>query len=315
MLEWRERVRLYKTLFDQRTQWIQRIHAELFQHGVAVPEGEITFRIEALRAAHRSGLAVSPAARQRIGTGYSMIDATDSEAQPLRAQLTRFGTRQAACRALVDAHFGIGRSHRGGHLVRARRLSAFLDARQVVRHAGLDITVDSSDTSPGQRPSDPPRSRDSALGALRAAKFSSRGPAPDHAYYASVKSPTTASLLLISMARKLVRRCYHTLRNRRSRGGLRHSLSVLLRISRHRRSGPLTTNTTITRGCQLPPTAVPASTHAGRPSNTEPTALPITGVIQSRLLSPTAHRDFDPSSTSIHGLPLPQFGPREQPYS
>ena len=41
VLEWRERVRLYKTLVDQRTQWTQRIHAELYQHGVALPEGEI----------------------------------------------------------------------------------------------------------------------------------------------------------------------------------------------------------------------------------------------------------------------------------
>ena len=38
VLEWRERVRLYKSLVDQRRVWIQRIHAELFQHGVAVPE-------------------------------------------------------------------------------------------------------------------------------------------------------------------------------------------------------------------------------------------------------------------------------------
>ena len=41
VLEWRERVRLYKSLVDQRLVWIQRIHAELFQHGVAVPEAPI----------------------------------------------------------------------------------------------------------------------------------------------------------------------------------------------------------------------------------------------------------------------------------
>ena len=41
VLEWRERVRLYKSLVDQRRVWIQRIHAELFQHGVAVPEAAI----------------------------------------------------------------------------------------------------------------------------------------------------------------------------------------------------------------------------------------------------------------------------------
>src|SRR4051812_44064568 len=41
VLEWRERVRLYKSLVDQSKVWIQRIHAELFQHGVAVPEAQI----------------------------------------------------------------------------------------------------------------------------------------------------------------------------------------------------------------------------------------------------------------------------------
>src|SRR5438552_13325724 len=41
VLEWRERVRLYKTLLDQRRMWIQRIHAELFQHGVSLPQGQI----------------------------------------------------------------------------------------------------------------------------------------------------------------------------------------------------------------------------------------------------------------------------------
>ena len=51
---------------------------------------------------------MSDAARQRIRTGYAMIDATNAEALPLRAELTRFGTRQPACRALVREHFGVG---------------------------------------------------------------------------------------------------------------------------------------------------------------------------------------------------------------
>ena len=47
VLEWRERVRLYKSLVDQRRVWIQRIHAELFQHGVAVPEARSARRTPA----------------------------------------------------------------------------------------------------------------------------------------------------------------------------------------------------------------------------------------------------------------------------
>src|SRR5205807_1512511 len=89
VLEWRERVRLYKSLADQRTQWVQRIHAELYHHGVAVPEGAIrTERTRAILASE--DVRLSPAARQRISVGYQMIEATDAQAQPLRVQLQRF---------------------------------------------------------------------------------------------------------------------------------------------------------------------------------------------------------------------------------
>src|SRR4051795_1843165 len=107
VLEWRERVRLYKSLVDQRLVWMQRIHAELFQHGVAVPESAI--RSASTRAALTGDeVRLTPAARQRIQVGYAMIDATDAQALPLKAQLHRFGTRQPACRALIASHYGIG---------------------------------------------------------------------------------------------------------------------------------------------------------------------------------------------------------------
>jgi len=38
------------------------------------------------------------------------------------------------------------------------------------------------------------------------------GTAPDHEYYASVKKAHDGKLAAISTARKLARRCYHTLR-------------------------------------------------------------------------------------------------------
>src|SRR5215207_8930472 len=41
VFEWRERARLYKTLVDQRSTWVQRIHAELYQHGVTLPETSV----------------------------------------------------------------------------------------------------------------------------------------------------------------------------------------------------------------------------------------------------------------------------------
>jgi transposase len=212
VLEWRERVRLYKSLVDQRLVWTQRIHAELFQHGVAVPEAQI--RSASTRAwLAGNDVALTPAARQRIGVGYAMIDAADAEALPLKAQLQRFGTRQPACRALVDNHYGIG-----GLLAVAvwselgdcRRFSRSL---QVVRHTGLDVTVDASDLrrAGGFLSRQGPATLRWAL--FEAAHNASRSGSPDHTYYATVKDRHDGKLAAISVARQFARRCYHILRN------------------------------------------------------------------------------------------------------
>jgi len=212
VLEWRERVRLYKSLVDQRTTWGQRIHAELYHHGVAVPEGAI--RSEKTRALIADPqLELSPAARQRIAVGYAMIDATDAQAQPLKRDLQRFGTRQPACRALVEAHYGIG------GLIAVAVWSELGDCRrfsrsmQAVRHTGLDVTVNASDRrrAGGFLSRQGPETLRWAL--YEAAKNSSHHRSPDHDYYAAVKAAHDGKLAAISMARKLTRRCYHTLRS------------------------------------------------------------------------------------------------------
>jgi transposase len=212
VLEWRERVRLYKTLLDQRTQWIQRIHAELFQHGVAVPEAQLT--AESTRSALIDPtLGLSSAARERIATGYAMIDATNSHALPLRAHLSRFGTHQPACRALVETHFGIGGLTAVAIWSELGDCRRFSRSHQAVRHAGLDITVDASDRhrAGGWLARQGPGTLRWAL--YEAAKCSARAQAPDHAYYASVKARHDGKLAALAVARKLARRCYHTLRS------------------------------------------------------------------------------------------------------
>ena len=74
-----------------------------------------------------------------------MIDATDAEALPLKADLQRFGQRQPACRALVDAHYGIGGLIAVAVWSELGDCRRFSRSEQVVRHTGLDVTVDSSD--------------------------------------------------------------------------------------------------------------------------------------------------------------------------
>jgi transposase len=211
VLEWRERVRLYKTLSDQRRMWIQRIHAELFHHGVSVPEGRIP-STETRQWLEGDAVQLSAAARQRIAVGYHLIDATDAMRLPLRGDIDRFGRRQPACKALAAAHYGIGPLTAVVVWAELGDCRRFSSSAQVVRLTGLDVTVDSSDRHRG-------RGHLSRQGpeALRWALFeagmaASHATSPDREYYRAVKQAHDGKLAAISMARKLARRCYHTLR-------------------------------------------------------------------------------------------------------
>lgn len=212
VLEWRERGRLYKSLLDQRTQWVQRIHAELFQHGIASPEGEI--RSEQTRAVLTSpDLDISAAGRQRITVAYRMIAAIEAEQDPLRNQIVRFARRQPACRALWEAHYGIAGMTAVIVWSELGDCQRFSRSMQAVRHAGLDLSVNQSDThrAGGKLTRQGPQTLRWAL--YESAKASSRRVAPDHDYYAQVKAAHNGKIAALSIARKLARRCYHTLRN------------------------------------------------------------------------------------------------------
>ena len=212
VLEWRERVRLYVSLVNQRTVWCQRIHAELYQHGVAVPEGAIrTAQTRAMLA--DADLQLSPAGRQRITVGYRMIDATDAEALPLKKELQRFGARQPACRALVEAQYGIGGLIAVAVWSELGDCRRFSRSEQAVRHTGLDVSVDASDRrrASGFLSRQGPQTLRWAL--YEAAKNSSHLRSPDHDFYTAVKARHDGKIAAISVARKLARRCYHVLRS------------------------------------------------------------------------------------------------------
>jgi transposase len=212
VLEWRERVRLYKSLVDQRTQWVQRIHAELFQHGVTVPEHAIRYA-KTRSALDDETVELSPAARQRISVAYRMIDALDIESKPLKRELQRFGACQPACRALADAQYGIGGLLAVSIWSELGDCRRFARSLQVVRHSGLDVTVDASDRrrAGGFLSRQGPETLRWAL--YEAAKNSSHHRSPDHDYYLSVKARHDGKRAAISMARKLALRCFHILRS------------------------------------------------------------------------------------------------------
>jgi transposase len=141
-----------------------------------------------------------------------MLEATDVEAQSSTRGLQRFGHRQPACRALVEANDGIGGLIAvavGSELGDCRRCSR---SEQVVRHTGLDVSVDASDRhrAPGHLTRHGPPTLRWAL--FEAAMNASHRRSPDHDYSSTVKDRHDGKLAAIAVARRFARRCYHVVR-------------------------------------------------------------------------------------------------------
>ena len=140
VLEIRTLGRLYCALMEERRAWQQRIHAQLFHQGCPPVKA-------LLSAAGREALAaaeLSAAGRQYVDTALRRIDELGGEIEPLRTQLVGFARRQAGCRAL-QAHYGIGWLCAAIIWAESGDARRFSSSDQLVRFAGLDVTVYSSD--------------------------------------------------------------------------------------------------------------------------------------------------------------------------
>jgi transposase len=91
----------------------------------------------------------------------------------------------------------------------ARRFSS---SREAVRYAGMDITVHQSDQrrAPGHLSRQGPPALRWAL--FEAAQSAARAGSPDRAYYRQAAERLGANRACLSIARKLLKRAYHTLR-------------------------------------------------------------------------------------------------------
>jgi transposase len=200
--------RLYVALMDERRAWQQRIHAQLFHQGVPPVRGLLTGQGRAALAA--AGL--SPAGRQMVDTALVAIDSLTELIEPLRAQLQAIARRQPGARALM-AHYGVGALSAAIIWAELGDCRRFANSDQAVRFAGLDVTVWSSDSKRA-----PGRLARQGAPALRwalyeAAKSAAHATAPDHPYYLTARDRLDGKLATLSVARKLARRCFHTLRD------------------------------------------------------------------------------------------------------
>jgi len=104
ILDVRARVRLRHTLIEQHTEWQQRIQAVLYHHGCRQ-------RRRLMEGDGREWLAsqaLSETAREQITVAMAIIDALDVQLAPLTKELCAWARRQAGCKALIDAYYGIG---------------------------------------------------------------------------------------------------------------------------------------------------------------------------------------------------------------
>ena len=210
VLEIRTLGRLYCTLMDQRRAWQQRIHAQLFHQGCP----PIRALLSAAGREALAGAELSAVGRQYVDAALWRIDELSAEIEPLRTQIVNFARRQAGCRAL-QTRYGIGwlcAAIIWAEIGDARR---FTSSDQLVRYAGMDVTVYSSDNKRAPGHLSRQGSPELRWAAFEAAKCAARRGSPDYAYYRRLaakherhngKNPTLA------VERKILRRCYHTLR-------------------------------------------------------------------------------------------------------
>lgn len=206
LLDLRARVRLRHTLVAQRGEWQQRMHSVLYHHGHPQRAG-------LLSAAHRSwlGQLVLPdSAREQITIALVMIDALDAQSAPITRQLRAYARRQGGCRALMG-HYGIGELTAVAILGELGDVRRFSSSRHAVRYAGLDITVHQSDQrrAPGHLSRQGPPALRWAL--YEAAQAARRPGSPDRAYYDQAAQRLGGNRACLALARKLLKRSYHTL--------------------------------------------------------------------------------------------------------
>ena len=194
-------------MIEERTAHQQRIHAQLFHNGYPQERNLLA----ADRRERLEKLELPEAARKIVDLSLKMIDHINEELEPIEAEIRAYARSQAGCQALME-HYGVGELTSVAMLAELGDTRRFSSSKKAVRYAGIDVTVHSSD---GKRASGklsrqgPPVLR---WAAFEAAKGAWRKGSPDHDYYLQNKERIGANRAALSIARKLLRRAHHTLR-------------------------------------------------------------------------------------------------------
>jgi len=207
LLDLRAQVRLRHTLVNQRGEWQQRIQAVLYHHGLPQRSGLLSGE----NRAWVEQVPLGAAARGQVTIALALADALDVQIAPIDKQLGAYARRQPGTRALM-AHYGIGPLTSVTILAELGDTRRFSSSREAVRYAGLDITVHQSDKrrAPGHLSRQGPPALRWAL--FEAAQCARRPGSPDRAYYTQAAERLGGNRACLAVARKLLKRSYHTLR-------------------------------------------------------------------------------------------------------
>jgi transposase len=208
ILDLRAQVRLRHTLMHQHTEWQQRIQAVLYHHGCPS-------RRKLMRGDGRDWLDAQPlpaAAREQLTVALAVTDALEVQIAPQDRALRSYARRQTGCKALIEKYYGVGELVAVTVLAELGDCRRFSNSRDAVRYAGLDITVYQSDRhrAPGHLSRQgPPALRWALYEAAQRARFPT---SPDRDYYLQTAARLGGNRACLALARKLLKRCYHTLR-------------------------------------------------------------------------------------------------------
>jgi transposase len=209
ILDLRARVRLRHALIDERGEWQQRIHAVLYHHGAPHHHG-IGLLTEKGRR-WLEGLGLPATAREQVTVALQMIGAVDHQLAPMDKELRAYARRQPGCKALMGL-YGIGHLTAVTILAELGDARRFSSSREAIRYSGLDITVKQSDRrrAPGHLSRQGPPALRWAL--YEAAQTARREGGPDRDYYLQAAERLGGNRACLAIARKLLKRSYHTLR-------------------------------------------------------------------------------------------------------
>jgi transposase len=194
-------------LAEDRRRWGQRLHASLLHEGWPCAKARL-LTLEGMRWA--ASLRPPAHARLQVDSLLAIIGTLEAQLETVDAELRRFARGDQRCQALQTI-YGIGPILACHLPLEIGEACRFRRAEQIARLAGLDPVVDESGET--RRRGHLAKARSPIRWALvEAAVHANRQGRPDVAVYHTTRARRDATVARLTVARKIGKRVYHTLR-------------------------------------------------------------------------------------------------------